>query len=179
MPNKSPYETYLFLSNKSFFLCVIQITNSVIVCERKISVDQDTNQLDYEKLYNFLDNNIYKIEKKLKHFIKDINIILEIEEFFPIEISIKDNNNGNVLYPHSLIYSLNEAKKLCDKNFEKNRIIHMLIDNYQINNKVRFSYFPQCFYIYIVYCILYIVYYMFRKTFFFSSWEQQQLLLNY
>jgi len=135
MVNESLYETYLYLSNKSFFLCVIQMSNSVIIYERKILLDQKTNQLDYEKLYNFLDNSVYKIEKKLKHFIKDINIILEVEEFFPIQISIKDNNNGNILTSESLTYSLNETKKLCAKTFEKNKIIHMLIDNYQINNK--------------------------------------------
>ena len=35
----------------------------------------------------------------------------------------------------NLQYSLNEARDLCKKTFEKKRIIHMLIENYLIDDK--------------------------------------------
>ena len=141
MNDNVKYETYIFVSNKKFLINVIQVNNLEIIYEEKNFLENDKALVDYEKLYDFLNNNIFKIEKQIGDFIKDIYLILELEEFFSIQISVKNENNGDILSPSSLSYSLNEAKEQCF-NSNKEKIIHMIIDNYQIDN-VNYSNLPK------------------------------------
>ena len=135
------YETFLYLSNKRFTLCVIQGESKIVYEERKF-IENDTNSIEFKKLSIFLDNNIFKIEKRIKDFIKDIYLILDVKDLFPIQVSTKNSNNGDLLTIPSLAYSLNEAKEQCFKTANKEKIIHMIIDNYQVDNK-NYSSFPK------------------------------------
>ena len=89
----------------------------------------------------FLSQNIFSIEKILNSFIKKINIILITQDFFPFEISLKDNNYGKMISQKNVIHLLNEAKDQCKKTIQNKRIIHMLIENYLIDNH-NYSYLP-------------------------------------
>ena len=135
------YETFLYLSNKKFILCVIQDESKIVYEERKF-IENDTNSIEFKKLSIFLDNNIFKIEKRIKDYIKDIYLILDVKDLFPIQVSTKNSNNGDLLTIPSLAYSLNEAKEQCFKTANKEKIIHMIIDNYQVDNK-NYSSFPK------------------------------------
>ena len=64
----------------------------------------------------FLDSNILKIEKKLDSFIKDIYVILDSKEFHSIKLSIKKDNNGNLINSDALIHPLSDLKNLCQSN---------------------------------------------------------------
>ena len=135
MDNDLIYDTFLFCSNKKFTLSVAQSSDLKIIYEETEFFDIQTDSIELKKLEAFLDNNIYKVEKKINSFINDIYLILDIKDFNTIQISIKNNNNENALSFSSLSYSLNEAKKLCFKNSNDEKIIHMVIDNYQIDKK--------------------------------------------
>ena len=73
---------------------------------------------------------------------KYINIILDDKEFLPIEISIKKDHNGNSISQENLINPLNVLKNLCQFSFKDKKIIHMLIENYQIDGK-DYSFLPE------------------------------------
>ena len=105
-------------------------------------MDDHNEDSNLKKLDNFLAKNIFKIEKILKNFVKDINIILDDKEFFPIEISIKKDHNGNSISQENLINPLNVLKNLCQFSFKDKKIIHMLIENYQIDGK-DYSFLPE------------------------------------
>ena len=135
MVSGSVYETYLYLSKKKFAIQVIQVENIKIIYEKEILLENNSNQLKLEDLQNFLDNNILKIEKILKQFVKDVFVILNSDEFFSVLLSIKNNNNGKTLSLEDLSYSLNEARDQCKKTTEQKKIVHMLIKNYHIGNK--------------------------------------------
>ena len=77
----------------------------------------------------------FKIWKNFKNFIKNIYIILDSKEFFPVRISLKKNNNGNLINSTSLIYPLNNLKNSFKSNYNDKKIIHILIENYLIDNK--------------------------------------------
>ena len=62
-------------------------------------------------------------------------MIIDYENFLPVKISIKKNNNDQVLTKDSLKYSLNEIINECKKTFGERKIIHMIIENYNIDNK--------------------------------------------
>ena len=135
MNNESLFETYLYLSPKKFIICIFQINDLKLINKIELLIENDSNTINFEKLTSFLDDNIIKSEKILKHFIKDVFVIIKSEDFIPIYLSVKNNNNGNVLTLDNLSFSLNDARNQCKKTLEEKKIIHTLIENYQINNE--------------------------------------------
>ena len=134
MVDTANFETYLFLSQTDFVISVIKKNNDKIY-EKKLFLDSKTQDLDLDKLDQFLNDNIFKIEKILKSFVKNINLIIDSHKFFSVKISIKKNNYGELITSKSLNYTLNEARDYCSNTLENKRIIHVLIDDYFIDDK--------------------------------------------
>ena len=134
MVDTANFETYLFLSQTDFVISVIKKNNDKIY-EKKLFLDSKTQDLDLDKLDQFLNDNIFKIEKILKSFVKNINLIIDSHKFFSVKISIKKNNYGELITSKSLNYTLNEARDYCSNTLENKRIIHILIDDYLIDDK--------------------------------------------
>ena len=128
------FETYLFISPKKFIISVQTDLNKKIF-EKKLIIDHSEKKLIFEKLDIFLHENIFELEKKLKYFVKKIIIIIDLDEFLPIEISIKKSNYENVINLSGLNHILNEVKDYCKESIGERRIVHMLISNYKIDNK--------------------------------------------
>ena len=66
--------------------------------------------LNHEFLNNFLEKNIFDVEKGLKDFVENIYLIIESDKFLTIKISIKKNNYGDKITRDKLVHLLNEAK---------------------------------------------------------------------
>ncbi len=129
------YETFLFVGLKKFIISVNHKDDSTTIHKIEKNFLNDLNEFQFEKLVNFLNENVFYIEKKFNYFIKNIYIVLEHKEFIPIGISIKKQNHGKIILKNDIIYSLNEIRNYCKKTFEGKKIIHMLIDNYIIDSK--------------------------------------------
>lgn len=142
MKNESVFETYLYLSPKKIVICVIKIIDLTIVYEKKLLIENESDEIIFRKLQDFLDNNIFKLERTLNHFIENIFIVLDSKDFFPIHLSIKNDNGGNILTLEKLSYSLQDARYQCKKTINQKKIIHMLIENYLIDNK-NFQFLPK------------------------------------
>ena len=141
MDNELNFETYLFINDKKLIICVIQSNTCKIIYKEQMILRDSLDELKFKSLNDFLEKNIFKVEKILKNFIKNIFIILDSTEFFPIEISIKKDNNGRLIKPKTLLHPLNDLKNLCQSNFQDKKIIHMLIENYRIDNN-NYSFLP-------------------------------------
>mgnify|MGYP001239843704 FL=1 len=83
------YETFLFIGLKKFIIHVNHKDDFKIIHKSEMNFPNELNGLQFDKLINFLDENIFYIEKKFNYFIQNIYIILEHNEFTPIGISIK------------------------------------------------------------------------------------------
>ena len=142
MNEELKFETYLLIDKKKLVICVIEKKTFKILFKEEKLLDDHNEDSNLKKLDNFLAKNIFKIEKILKNFVKDINIILDDKEFFPIEISTKKDHNGNSISQENLINPLNVLKNLCQFSFKDKKIIHMLIENYQIDGK-DYSFLPE------------------------------------
>ncbi len=141
MVDYTNFETYLFLSPKKFIILVIRETNEKIY-ENELLLDAKSKDLDLDKLDHFLNDNIFKIEKFLNDFVKNIHLIIDCEFFFSVNMSIKKNNYGELLTTSNINYVLNEAKHYCSDTLSNRKLIHLLIDNYLIDGK-SYSNFPQ------------------------------------
>ena len=82
------YETYVFISLNKLSISVKTELDEKIYYE-ELLIKENPSQGNFERLDTFLDQNILKIEKKIKNFIEKIIIILDLDVFFPLEISVK------------------------------------------------------------------------------------------
>ena len=128
------FEAYLFISPKKLIISVLTDLNKKIF-EKELIIDHNEKKLIFDELDIFLNENIFELEKKLKYFVKKIIIIIDLDEFLPIEISIKRSNYENIINLSGLNHMLNEVKDYCKESIGERRIVHMLISNYKIDNK--------------------------------------------
>ena len=134
MENNSNFDAFLYLSSKKIILSINQIQNFKSIYKNEILLNGISDEIDHIKLDNFLNNNIFKVEKILDDFIKNINVLIETKDLFTVNISVKKNNHNKIIDIDSIIYLLNDAKNLCDKTIHGKKIIHILIDNYLVDD---------------------------------------------
>ena len=135
MIRKADFQTYLYLNNTQYIIYVSDNKSNEKIYSEKLTIEENSSKLKLSKLDEFLDSNILKIEKKLNNFIKNIYVILDSEEFHSIKLSIKKDNNGNLINSETLIHPLNDLKNLCQSNLQNEKVIHFLIEKYVIDNK--------------------------------------------
>ena len=134
MENDLNFETFLFVSPKKIILSVNQKKDFKSIYKNEIYFDNLSDRLNFEKIDNFLNENIFKVEKILDSFVQKINITIFSEDIFELNISVKKNNYNNTINDSVLIYLLNDAKDDCKESLRDKKIIHILIDNYLVDN---------------------------------------------
>ena len=110
MDDNFNFETFLIIRSDKIEILVYDDAN-IRIYENKLSYENISNELIIQKLDHFLDENVLKIEKKIKNFVKQISIILDIDIFFTIDISVKKNNFNDKIKLTNLNHLLYEAKE--------------------------------------------------------------------
>ena len=90
MINQKDFEIYLSIENdrfKIFLLDIIKFKN-LYINEFLIN---NSLIIDFKELSNFLDDNIFKIEKLSNRFVEDIFLIIDSNKELETNISIKKN----------------------------------------------------------------------------------------
>ena len=136
------FETYLLASPKKFLISVKKKDNFEKIYQKEKNFENDLEILKLNYLNEFLNDNIYKAEKHLDNFIKDINLILDCNLFFRVQLSLKMNNYGDLLKKKNLNHLIIEAKNQCRNTLRNKKIIHVIIDNYFVDNKI-YKFMPQ------------------------------------
>ena len=133
MNSEKKFETFLYLSNEKFVIIVKEDLKKEYFFKKEFTLDNNKDDIDFDLLNEFLNENIFKIEKVLKKFIQNINLILRHKRFLNIDISIKKDNFGKKINKKILNYSLADANRQIKENYSDYEIIHLLIDKYFIN----------------------------------------------
>ena len=133
------FEAYLLVSPKKFLVSVKKKNNFENIYQQEKNFENDFEIIKLNELNEFLNENIYKAEKYVDNFIKDINLVLDCNQFFCVQLSLKMNNHGDLLKKKNLDYLLNEAKNQCRNTLRNKKIIHVIIDNYFVDNKIHKS----------------------------------------
>ena len=144
MENNTDFKTCLFLTSHKLAIGVYEKQSLKKVYYKESLNDQSIDYIEHKFLINFLNKNIFEIEKNLKDFVEHINLIVESKEFLTINISIKKNNYGEIITRDQLNHLLNEAKSLCKKTIGDRKVAHMVIDNYFIDGR-NYPSFPNNF----------------------------------
>ena len=133
------FETYLYISKDKFQIFVLNKKKLKNLYSQELKIDHQFDFKDLNILLNFLDKNIYKIEKLIGNFIKNIILIVENKKNLKINMGIKKSYETS-LKQKSFSSNLTELKDLFKKNYQDQTIMHMCIINYIIDGK-RYSSF--------------------------------------
>ena len=132
MINSLGNRIFLFLSLDKFTIVVLNSTDDYIY-KKVSSTNNKSNQIDFKFLEDFLNENIFKIEKELNEFVKNIFLIIDNRNIFSIHLSIKNKFDNIIINSNSVHKLLLDAKSCCKKTLEDSDILHMKIDKFYVD----------------------------------------------
>jgi len=138
MIEETDFETFLFISKNKYQILVYDKKNLKNFYNDEIMINDG---IELGILSNFFDENIYKIEKMLNNFIRNIILIIEDDKVLEVGISIKKKNYEKDIDQKHLENSLVEVKDVFRENYQDQIIMHMIIvnndkneNNFQLHN---------------------------------------------
>ena len=133
MTEETDFETYLYLSSNKFEIFLFDKKYIKNLFQETITFENNFTFLEFTELTKFLDKNIFKIEKLIGTFIKNIFLIIDNEDNFIIKLSDKKKIEKRV-NKESLKNTLIKLKNLINENYKNQTIMHILINNQLVYN---------------------------------------------
>jgi hypothetical protein len=142
MIDETEFETFLYISKNKYQIFVYDKNNIKNLYNEELKND---DEIELNLLSNFLDDNIYKIEKMLKKFVRNIILIIEDDKILDVGISLKKKIYEKNIDQKHLENGLVEVKDIFRENYQDQIIMHMIIanngkneDNFQNNDDCLF-----------------------------------------
>ena len=136
MIEETDFETFLYISKHKYNISVLNKKRLENLYTKDQNFDTELSGDDLKNLIRFLDDNIFKIEKLVGYFIKDITLIIENDKNLHVNIGFKEKS----IYKKNLENNLIEIKDLFKESYQNQTIMHMLISSYIINGISHSSY---------------------------------------
>ena len=128
------FETYLSISQNKFGIYLFDNKNRNNLYAKEITFEK-TDFINHSHLKQFLDDNIFRIEKLIGKFIENIFIIIDYENILNTQIGIKQKSYQPSKSNIYLKSSITIAKDLFKENYPNEKIMHIIINNYFIDGK--------------------------------------------
>tara|TARA_Y100000389_G_scaffold98278_1_gene94961 strand:- start:382 stop:1074 length:693 start_codon:yes stop_codon:yes gene_type:complete len=126
------FDTFLCISKNKYQIFVYDKNNLKNLYNEEIKIN---DEIELNNLSKFLDENIYKIEKMVNDFIRNIILIIEDDKVLSVGISIRKKNYEKNIDQKYLENSLIEVKNIFKENYQDQIIMHMIIVNNETNEK--------------------------------------------
>ena len=133
MNKEIDFETYLIISYGKFEIFLLDIKNHKNIYQEEFKFRDVLEKLDFNILNDFLENNIFKIEKLAGNFVNNINIVIENKSILTSNMCIKKKNYTGEITDTLLESMLTDVKDLFKENYNQYKLIHMIIDKYIID----------------------------------------------
>ena len=138
MTEETDFETYLYLSSDKFKIFLFDKKNIENLFQETLTIENNFNFIDFIELNKFLDKNIFKIEKLIGTFIKNIFLIVDNKDNFTIKLSNKKKIENKVS-KESLTNTLIKLKNLINENYKNQTIMHILTNNQLVHDNIETS----------------------------------------
>mgnify|MGYP001233218376 CR=1 FL=1 len=135
MSNELDFETYLNISPNKIGIYLFDKNKLVNLYFKEQNFKNNNNLIDINFLNEFLENNIFKIEKLIGRFIKNITLIVDSENILTLNIGLKKKNYEKIITKKFLENLLSELKDLINENYQDYRIIHMHMIKYLFDGR--------------------------------------------
>jgi len=127
------FETYLIISHEKFEIHLLDIKNFKILYKKEFIFRTDLEKTDLNLLSEFLENNIFMIEKVADGFVNNINVIIENDLILNFDLGVRKKNYSGNITKLFLENTLSDINELFQENYNEYKLMHMLINKYTIN----------------------------------------------
>ena len=136
MNDELEFETYLSISPSKFEIYLLDKKNIKNLFKKELKLKDVSETIDLNILSQFLEDNIFKIEKLINKFIKNISIIIDAKRILNINLGIKKKNYSGNITKSFLENILTDTKDLFKENYQENKLMHMMVNKYLSNGKI-------------------------------------------
>tara|TARA_Y100000992_G_scaffold149084_1_gene99400 strand:+ start:1410 stop:2108 length:699 start_codon:yes stop_codon:yes gene_type:complete len=131
MDNLKDHRFFLFISLHQISFEVLDSKNNVYF--KKKTKLKDLSKIDnFRSVENFLDENIFQIEKTLDMYVEEINLIINYRDFFSVNLSIKSSLKDFDIN-RNISSSLIDLKNQFKKTIGDYEIVHMIINKFIVD----------------------------------------------
>ena len=128
MVDELELNTYLFISPSEFGIYLLNTKDLKNLYENEIKIKTEKNEINLIILNEFLEENIFKIEKLIGGFIKNIYLIIESDKIINVNLCPQNKNYDQNINQNNLKNILTDAKDLFKENYREYKIMHMVIN---------------------------------------------------
>ena len=135
MSKNSEFETYLIITPNAYEIYLFDTKNFKNLYEQNLTFQNNTDVIDQNLLNKFLEENIFKIEKLLGEFVRNIFLIIENNKILNIHLGIKKKmyeKNINKKYLENILVDANDLFK---ENYQNQKTMHIIISRYFANGE--------------------------------------------
>ncbi len=133
-------ETYISISQFQIGIYLFDIKNLKNLYTKESKYNTKDEKIDLNILNKFLEENIFKIEKLLGKFIKNISLIIQDSKNNNICFGVKKKIYNEKIDKKYLENLLTDAKDLFKENYQNQKIMHMIIDKYIVDDVIHSSF---------------------------------------
>ena len=133
MNDVEDFETFLIISHKKFEIHLLDIKNFKNLYKKEFNYETDLEKIDLNFLSEFLEMNIFRIEKVARNFVNNINVIIENNSILNFDLSLKKKNYSGNITNSFLENTLSDAKDLFQESYSQYKLMHMIINKYIID----------------------------------------------
>jgi len=134
--SKKNFHIYLEFSHTELNIAAFnKINNKLEYSNQKLYKSYfNNNELNFDILQNFVEENILEVEKAIGEFVKDIYLMIETPQSTSINLSVLKNNEGNKITKQDVMYLIQDAKQQILKSNSAIEIIHIITENYNLDD---------------------------------------------
>ena len=129
------FETYLNISPSKLGIYLFDIKNQKNLYKEDLVIENPNLEINFDALNNFLEKNIFKIEKLIGKFIENIILVIDNNKILNLNIGIKKKNYEKKIKKKYLEIILTEVKEQFKKAYQDQIIMHMIIKNFYFDGK--------------------------------------------
>ncbi len=133
MTKELDIETYLIISSSGYEINLFNPINFKSLYEKKFEFENKVYSVDFNILNTFLEENIFKIEKLIGRFIKNITLILESDKILNVNMGITKKNYDESFNSKYFESMLIEIKDIFKERYQDQNIMHIIIDRYLVD----------------------------------------------
>ena len=130
------FETYLVISNDKFEIYLLDIKKFKNLYKKEFKYQTELEKIDLNLLDEFLEKNIFSIEKVAGSFVNKINVIIQNKTILNLDLSVKKKNYSQNISDVFLKNILTDIKDLFKESYREYKLMHMLINKYIINEEI-------------------------------------------
>ena len=134
MNEEIDFETYLIISKEKFEIYLLDIKNFKNLYKKEFHYQTGINNIDLNLfLSEFLEKNIFNIEKVARNFVNNINVVIENDSILNFDLSTKKKNYSGNITNLFLEKTLSDIRDLFQESYNQYKLMHILINKYTIN----------------------------------------------